>query len=178
MSERTSEWPCPNVWILDYSGPQCSRFRAAPEEESVVALTTDRRNEILITGDTKGQICVWNIQFYCGSAQNVSCFVFVDATTHLYKRVCPSVCHCVRMSVCLLRRFGPGKLLFLYIHPFRAHLIVSSDLLSYSFGRNDSFFDGMYLIIRFFSNDMYLLNRFSCNDMNRNDTFVTISILL
>ena len=54
------------------SKPEIGRFRATPSEEAVMALTTDSRNSVLITADTRGVIAVWNIENYCGSTFNVS----------------------------------------------------------------------------------------------------------
>lgn len=36
-------------------------------EESVLAMGSDAKNEILITGDTKGYLSTWNIATYCSS---------------------------------------------------------------------------------------------------------------
>ena len=38
---------------------------AIDEEESVLALATDKENSILLSGDTMGHVYVWDIEDYC-----------------------------------------------------------------------------------------------------------------
>lgn len=51
-----------DCFVFRYLG----RYRAADDEESTAfALATDPSNDMLITGDSNGNIAVWDISSYC-----------------------------------------------------------------------------------------------------------------
>ncbi|XP_022093005.1 WD repeat-containing protein on Y chromosome-like isoform X2 [Acanthaster planci] len=54
-------------WSVHHKGGLLGQFNAAHKGggESVLAMTTDSKNEFLITGDTSGYIMVWEITDYC-----------------------------------------------------------------------------------------------------------------
>ncbi|XP_033640138.1 WD repeat-containing protein on Y chromosome-like [Asterias rubens] len=55
------------AWSIHHKGGLLGQFNAAQKGggESVLAMTTDSKNEFLITGDTSGYIMVWDITDYC-----------------------------------------------------------------------------------------------------------------
>ncbi|XP_071962420.1 WD repeat-containing protein on Y chromosome-like [Antedon mediterranea] len=54
------------AWSIHHKGGLLGQFNAAHKpNEAVVAMTTDSKNEFLITGDTLGYIKVWDITEYC-----------------------------------------------------------------------------------------------------------------
>ncbi|XP_070571095.1 WD repeat-containing protein on Y chromosome-like [Ptychodera flava] len=54
------------AWSIDHKGGLLGQFLATNRKnESVLAMTTDSQNQILITGDTMGYIMVWEIGDYC-----------------------------------------------------------------------------------------------------------------
>ncbi len=54
------------AWSTHHAGGLLGQFNAAQKpNESVIALTTDPKNQYLITGDTVGYIKVWDISDYC-----------------------------------------------------------------------------------------------------------------
>ncbi len=40
-------------------------YAASKSEESVLAMASNEDNSLLVTGDTRGQLTLWNIQQYC-----------------------------------------------------------------------------------------------------------------
>ncbi|XP_033123331.1 WD repeat-containing protein on Y chromosome-like isoform X2 [Anneissia japonica] len=54
------------AWSIHHKGGLLGQFTASHKpNEAVVAMTTDSKNEFLITGDTLGYIKVWDITEYC-----------------------------------------------------------------------------------------------------------------
>ncbi|XP_014668843.1 PREDICTED: WD repeat-containing protein on Y chromosome-like [Priapulus caudatus] len=57
------------AWSIHHGGRLLGRFHAAHDRgESVVALQTDAANRLLVSGDSKGYVRVWDISRYCTTA--------------------------------------------------------------------------------------------------------------
>ena len=73
------------AWCM-FGGGLAGEFMASNNHrESVLCMTSDEKNEFLITGDSQGYIKIWNIKNYCIAEQNKSDKGFVDVTEHLSK---------------------------------------------------------------------------------------------